>query len=54
MEYCQTLDKNNYYLQFGDEKPTMYVRYVVVKKLIEMEVSSILQGVPTKNLPLGI
>ena len=43
VEHCQTLDKNNYYLQFGDEKPTMYVRYVtmyvVITKLILMAVS---------------
>ena len=23
---CQTLDKNNYFIPYGDEKPTVYVR----------------------------
>ena len=27
---CQTWDKSNYFLQFGDEKPCMYVRWEAV------------------------
>ena len=27
---CQSWDKSNYFLQFGDEKPTMYVRWEAV------------------------
>ena len=25
-QFCQTWDKNNYFLHFGDEKPTLFVR----------------------------